>query len=252
MTSLAGRRAVVTGASRNLGAETALRLAHAGVAVAVNFRSSHEEAAAVVACLPSVRHASHLAVGGDVGDPTDAKRVVGESSLALGGPIDILINNAGPYDATPFMDLEPDAFDRAWDANVKATYLMCSAVAPGMQDGGWGRIVNISAVSAFVRNRSIYSLANAAIITLTEQLAVELGPAISVNAVAPGQISESLEQLKEYSPDWAEHVVAATPTHRLATRREIADIIVSLCSPLFDSVTGITIPIDGGLRLNTF
>ncbi len=252
MNPLAGRRAVVTGASRNLGAETALRLAGAGVAVAVNFRTSHEEAAAVVGSLPSVGHARHIAVKGDVGDPADAERVVGESSLALGGSIDILINNAAPYDATPFMDLELDAFDRAWDANVKATYLMCRAVAPSMQAGGWGRIVNVSAVSAFVRNRSIYSLANAAIITLTEELAVELGPAVSVNAVAPGQISESLEELREHAPDWAQDVVAATPTHRLATRREISDIIVLLCSPLFDSVSGVTIPIDGGLRLNTF
>jgi NAD(P)-dependent dehydrogenase (short-subunit alcohol dehydrogenase family) len=191
-------------------------------------------------------------VAGDVADPDDAVRVVAESAKALGGPIDILVNNAGPYSATPFLDLEEEEFDRVWNANTKATYLMARAVAPGMKEGGWGRIVNLSASSAFVRNRSVYTLANAAIITLTEELAVELAPDIRVNAIAPGQILESLEALEDIVPEWAVQVVSATPRGRLATRGEIADIVVLLCSPMFDSVTGVTLPVDGGLRLNTF
>ncbi len=188
MAALGGHRAVVTGASRNLGAEIAARLATAGVAVAVNYRSSHDEAEAVVASLTEVGRGRHWAVAGDVADPDDAVRVVAESAKALGGPIDILVNNAGPYSATPFLDLKEEEFDRVWNANTKATYLMARAVAPGMKEGGWGRIVNLSASSAFVRNRSVYTLANAAIITLTEELAVELAPDIGVNAIAPGQI----------------------------------------------------------------
>ncbi len=252
MAGLVGRRAVVTGASRNLGAESAARLAAAGAAVAVNYRSSQDEAEAVVASLPEVGHGRHWAVAGDVADPDDADRVVAESAKALGGPIDILVNNAGPYSATPFLDLDEEEFDRVWNANAKATYLMTRAAAPGMQQAGWGRIVNLSASSAFVRNRSVYTLANAAIITLTEELAVELAPEIGVNAIAPGQIHESLEALEDVVPDWAVQVVSATPRGRLVTRREIADIAVLLCSPLFDSVTGVTLPVDGGLRLNTF
>ncbi len=252
MAALVGHRAVVTGASRNLGAEIAARLAAAGAAVAVNYRSSRDEAEAVVASLTDVGHGRHWAVAGDVADPDDADRVVAESAKALGGPIDILVNNAGPYSATPFVDLEEDEFDRVWNANTKATYLMTRAVAPGMRKRDWGRIVNLSASSAFVRNRSVYTLANAAIITLTEELAVELAPEIGVNAIAPGQIHESLEALSDIVPDWAVRVMSATPRGRLVTRREIADIVVLLCSPLFDSVTGVTIPVDGGLRLNTF
>ncbi len=252
MAALGGHRAVVTGASRNLGAEIAARLATAGVAVAVNYRSSHDEAEAVVASLTEVGRGRHWAVAGDVADPDDAVRVVAESAKALGGPIDILVNNAGPYSATPFLDLKEEEFDRVWNANTKATYLMARAVAPGMKEGGWGRIVNLSASSAFVRNRSVYTLANAAIITRTEELAVELAPEIGVNAIAPGQILESLEALEDIVPEWAVQVVSATPRGRLATRGEIADIVVLLCSPLFDSVTGVTLPVDGGLRLNTF
>ncbi|GMQ85630.1 MAG: 3-oxoacyl-ACP reductase FabG [Acidimicrobiia bacterium] len=252
MAALDGHRAVVTGASRNLGAEIAARLAAAGAAVAVNYRSSQDEAEAVVASLPDAGGGHHRAVAGDVADPDGADRVVTEAAKALGGPIDILVNNAGPYSATPFVELEEEEFDRVWNANARATYLMSRAAAPGMRDGGWGRIVNLSASSAFVRNRSVYTLANAAIITLTEELAVELAPQIGVNAIAPGQIQESLEELTDIVPDWAVQVVAATPRGRLVTRREIADIVVLLCGPLFDSVTGVTLPVDGGLRLNTF
>ena len=252
MTALSGRRALVTGASRNLGAEIAAELATAGAAVAVNYRSSRDEAEAVVASLTDVSHGDHLAVAGDVADPDDAERVVAESAKALDGPIDILVNNAGPYSATPFLDLEEEEFDRVWNTNTKATYLMTRAVAAGMRKNGWGRIVNLSASSAFVRNRSVYTLANAAVITLTEELAVELAPEIGVNAIAPGQIHESLEELRDIFPDWAVQVISDTPRGRLVTRSEIADIVVLLCSPLFDSVTGVTLPVDGGLRLNTF
>jgi len=242
----------VTGAARNLGAEIAYCLAAAGSAVAVNYRSSREEAEAVVVSLPEVGHGRHCAVGGDVADPIDSERIIAEATGATGGPIDILVNNAGPYAAKPFLELEEGEFDRVWNANTKATFLMSRAAAPGMKDHGWGRIINLSASSAYVRNRSIYTLAKAAINTLTEELALELAPEILVNAIAPGQIHESLEELEELVPEWAEKVMTSTPLGRLATRRELADIVVLLCSPLFDSVTGVTVPIDGGLRLNTF
>ncbi len=249
---LAGHRAVVTGASRNLGAEIALGLAAAGTAVAVNYRSSRGEAEAVVASLPDVGHGRHCAVGGDVAEPSDAERIIAEATRAVGGPIDILVNNAGPYAAKPFVELEEDEFDRVWNANAKATYLVTRAAAPGMKDHGWGRIINLSASSAYVRNRSVYTLAKAAINTLTEELALELAPEILVNAIAPGQIYESLEELEEKVPEWAEKVLSSTPRGRLVTRQELADVVVLLCSPLFDSVTGVTVPVDGGLRLNTF
>jgi NAD(P)-dependent dehydrogenase (short-subunit alcohol dehydrogenase family) len=172
-------------------------------------------------------------------------------TVALGGAIDILINNAGPYASSPFVQLDVDEFDRVWNANVRAIYLLARAVAPGMQNLGHGRIVNLSASSAYVRNRSIYSLANASVITLTEQLAVELAPDVLVNAVAPGQIAESMDELRTVAPEWADEVVRRTPLGRLATRGDIARLVVLMCGPAFDAVTGVTVPIDGGLRLNT-
>lgn len=251
MAALDGRRALVTGASRNLGAEIVRQLAAAGASVAVNYRSSTAEASTLVESLERRSGARHAAVRGDVTDPSDVDSIVAASSAELGGPIDVLVNNAGPYVSTPFCDLPVEDFDRVWDANVKAVYLLARACAPGMRQIGRGRIINLSASSAFVRNRSIYSLANKSVITLTEQLAVELAPDISVNAIAPGQIHESLEELREFAPEWACEVVRRTPLGRLATRAEIAGIVTLLCGPAFDAVTGITVPIDGGLRLNT-
>jgi len=248
--ALDGRRALVTGGSRNLGAEIARQLATAGASVSVNYRSDHPDD--LVSSLDRVDGAHHVAVRGDVTNPSDVEYIVEESASELGGPIDILINAVGPYDSTPFLELEVDEFDRIWDANVKSIYLLARSCAGGMRDLGRGRIVNLSAVSAFVRNRSIYTLANKTVITLTEELALELAPEILVNAVSPGQIHESLEELRGIAPEWASEVVTRTPLGRLATRAEIAGVVTLLCGPAFDSVTGMTVPVDGGLRLNTF
>jgi NAD(P)-dependent dehydrogenase (short-subunit alcohol dehydrogenase family) len=121
-----------------------------------------------------------------------------------------------------------------------------------MRAVGWGRVVNVSAGSAYIRNHSIYGLAKEALIFLTEELALELGPEITVNAVAPGQIEESAADIAELDPSFVGRAVEHTPIKRLATRREVADMVALLCSPAFDVVTGVTIPMDGGWRLQRF
>lgn len=248
---LLGRRALVTGGSRNLGATIAHELATAGASVAVNYRSSDADANRVVGSLDRADGARHASVRGDVTHPEDIGGIVDCASERLGGPIDILVNNAGPYLSTPFMDMDVADFDAVWNANVRAIYLFAQAITPGMRAVGWGRIINISASSAYVRNRSIYTLANASVITLTEQLALELSPSVLVNAVAPGQIHESLEELRELAPAWADEVVRKTPLGRLATRRDVAAVVARMCGSEFDAVTGVTVPVDGGLRLTT-
>jgi NAD(P)-dependent dehydrogenase (short-subunit alcohol dehydrogenase family) len=177
---------------------------------------------------------------------------VAEEAMEFGGGVDVLVNNAGPYDRTPFLELSEADWDRVWDANVASIYRCTKVVAPTMRSRGWGRIVNLSAVSAHVRNRSIYGLAKSSVEVLTEQLALELGPEITVNAVAPGQIRESLDEMAGIDAGWAAQVTARTPLQRLPTRREVAELVVLLCSPIFDAVSGVTIPIDGGLRLPRF
>lgn len=250
--SLAGKRALVTAGSRNLGVAVATRLARAGMSVGVNYHTSREAAEDLVARLQRETGGNHVAIAADVTRPDEIRSMVADASGRLGGPIDILVNNAGPFGVTPFAQLTTEEWDRVWDANVKATYLAVQAVVPGMRAAGWGRVVNLSAVSAYVRNRGMYTLAKSAVNTLTEQLALELAPEITVNALAPGQIQESLDDLREFVPEWADRVVRMTPAGRLVRREELAEIVYLLCTPAFDLVTGLTIPVDGGLRLPRF
>ena len=166
-----------------------------------------------------------------------------------GRPIQVLVNNFGPFSMTPFTEMPEHEWERIWSANVKAAFVAVQEIAPQMRRSGWGRIVNVSAGSAYLRNHSIYTLAKDAVLTLTESLAVELGPHITVNAVTPGQIAESAEDIGALDPGFVGRAVDHTPLGRLVTRPEVASIITQLCGPLFGGVTGITIPIDGGWHL---
>jgi NAD(P)-dependent dehydrogenase (short-subunit alcohol dehydrogenase family) len=249
---LAGKTALVTGASRNLGAVIAERLAHHGAAVAVNYHTSAETALELVERLKSETGREHAAIQADVRHAAEVRSLVETAAETLGGRVDVLVNNAGPFSMTPYAELPESDWDHIWDANVKAAYLASQCVAPEMKRAGWGRIVNISAASHALRNHSIYGLAKDALIFLTEELAVELGPEVTVNAVAPGQIIESAADIAEFDPTFVDRSIEATPAGRLVTRREVAGVVAALCSPAFAVVTGATIPVDGGFRLRCF
>jgi NAD(P)-dependent dehydrogenase (short-subunit alcohol dehydrogenase family) len=192
------------------------------------------------------------AIPGDLAVGNEAKAVVGKTLDLLGGRIDILVNNAGPFNAEPFATLPESEWDRIMNVNLKAAYLAAQGVVPGMREAGWGRIINMSAGSAFIRNHSVYGLAKAGVIMLTEALALELGPEITVNAIAPGQIAESGPDISEIDPTFVDRAIAHSPGGRLVTRAEVANLIAWLCSPAADMITGHTIPIDAGWRFNRF
>jgi NAD(P)-dependent dehydrogenase (short-subunit alcohol dehydrogenase family) len=248
---LEGRAALVTGASRNLGAVIAERLAASGARVGVNYHASADAARTLVDRLRRETGQEHVALAGNVACTAGVEGLV-EAALRELGRVDILVNNAGPFSMTPFAQLPESEWDHILNTNVKAAYLAAKLVAPGMGAAGWGRIVNISAVSYALRNHSIYGLAKDALIFLTEELALELGPEITVNAVAPGQIVESAKDIEEFDSTFVPRAIGATPAGRLVTRREVADVVVALCGPTFAMVTGTTIPVDGGFRLQRF
>jgi NAD(P)-dependent dehydrogenase (short-subunit alcohol dehydrogenase family) len=170
----------------------------------------------------------------------------------LGGPVDILVNNHGPFSMTPFHQMPADEFAHVMDGNLTLTLRAVQQVVPGMRAGGWGRIVNLSAGSAYLRNHSVYGLAKSAVGMLTESLALELGPEITVNAVAPGQIVESTPDIEDIDPTFVGRALARTPAGRLVSRHEVAEIVAALCAPPFDLLTGAVLPVDGGWRLNRF
>jgi NAD(P)-dependent dehydrogenase (short-subunit alcohol dehydrogenase family) len=244
---LAGKVALVTGASSGTGVDIARWIAAAGARVAVHYRSARVAAETVVATIAR-DGGEALSFAADVSRSEDIRRLVGEVRSRL-GPIGILVNNAGPFNDTPLRSLSEADWDYVLDANLKSPWLASQLVAPDMERLGWGRIVNVGATSAFVRSHSVYGLAKAALIHLTESLALELAPAITVNAVVPSQIaSPRTDALADYKA----RAIAATPLGRLVTQEEIAGIVVLLCSPAFDFVTGRAIVLDGGRSLPTF
>ncbi len=227
-------------------------LAARGATVAINYNASADAASELAARLARETGREHVALQADLSSSDGVRALVGAALERLGGRIDVLVNNAGPFSMTAFSELPEPEWDLIWDVNVKAAYLAAQLVTPGMREGGWGRIVNISAASYALRNHSIYGLAKDALVFLTEELAVELGPEITVNAVAPGQIVESAADIAEFDPTFVDRSIEATPAGRLVTRREVADVVAALCGPTFAMVTGTTIPIDGGFRLPRF
>jgi 3-oxoacyl-[acyl-carrier protein] reductase len=244
---LKGRVALVTGGSRNLGAEIVERLVKAGARVALTYLSQSAAAQdlqtrletneSILRAYPSdlcAASISHLAT-----------RVREDF-----GPVDILVHNAGPYSSTRFLDLAEQEWDCIMNTNLKAAYLLAREFGPGMKAGGWGRIVFLGAVSAYRAESGVYGLAKSSLAWLCRSLATELAPQVTVNIVEPGQVEESVPELEQDEPGLAERLLRLTPLARFATRSEIASLIIALCSPPYDSVTGIRLPVDGGASIN--
>ncbi|MGH3357499.1 MAG: SDR family NAD(P)-dependent oxidoreductase [Nocardioidaceae bacterium] len=250
--TLHARRALVTGSSRNLGADIARSLARRGAVVAVTYHESEAEASALIAELHAMTGLEHHAVRADLTDPDRVAGMVDAAIEMIGGPIEILVNNYGPFAMDPLHRIPSADFERVMNGNLTVALRAVQQVAPGMRRGGWGRIVNLAAGSAYVRNHSVYGLVKRAVCTLTESLALELGPEITVNAVAPGQISESADDIADIDPTFVDRAREHTPTGRLVSRQEIAEIVASVCGPPFDLLNGAVIPVDGGWRLNRF
>jgi NAD(P)-dependent dehydrogenase (short-subunit alcohol dehydrogenase family) len=245
-----GKVVLVTGGARNLGAQVAAEFAAHGGKAAIADVEFPEEARRRAAELNRGPGRAENFVA-DVSDPAQIRDLVAKVKDSL-GPVDILINNAGPFAMDPFMSLKVEDWDRVMNANLRSVYLLAREVAPGMNERGWGRIINLSAGSAFLRSHSVYGLAKSAVRFLTESLALELSPGVTVNAIAPGQIAESASDISAYDPTFVERMIRITPAGRLVTRAEIARVMVALCSPAFDMVTGMTISVDGGARLPRF
>jgi NAD(P)-dependent dehydrogenase (short-subunit alcohol dehydrogenase family) len=244
---LAGKVALVTGASHGTGVDIARHLGRAGATVAVHYRSDGDAAAAVVDAIRG-DGADAAAFAADVARPDDVRRLVADV-ISRFGPVGILVSNAGPFDGRPFTALPEADWDYVMSANLKAVYLATQLVAPGMRRAGWGRVVSIGATSGLVRSHGVYGLAKAALLHLTEALAVELAPAITVNAVVPSQIaSPRTDTLADYK----RLAIAGTPLGRLVTQDEIARMVALVCSPEFDFVTGQAIVLDGGRTIPRF
>ena len=244
---LMGKVALVTGASSGAGVDIARALARCGARVAVHYRHSGAGADAVAEAIraaggEAATVQADLAVSGDV------RRLVAQVDARL-GPVSVLVNNAGPFADTTFRTLTERDWDYVMTTNLKAVFLASQLVLPGMERLGWGRIVNLGATSALVRSHSVYGLAKAALLHLTESMAVDFAPHVTVNAVVPSQIASART---DRMPAYKAAAIAATPLGRLVTQPEIARMVALVCSPAFDFVTGRAIVLDGGRSIPIF
>ena len=248
---LSGKAALVTGGSRGLGAAVCRQLAAAGAAVAVHYASSPERAAKVVESI-STAGGRAVAVGGDFHRQEDVERVAREAQAQL-GDIAILVNNAGREEATgPALEQGWDAFQGIWDLNVRSAYLLTRALVPGMKRARYGRIVNVLSMAAhsYPKGMAAYSTAKTAFGGFTRALAVELGPdGITVNSVAPGWIP--VERHGPGSLPGRMATAARTPLGHLGAPEDVAGAVLYLVSGLAGFVTGVEIPVCGGVQLLT-
>jgi 3-oxoacyl-[acyl-carrier protein] reductase len=246
---LAGKVAVVTGASKGIGAAIATHLAAAGASVVVNYASSKAGADKVVAEITK-QGGKAIAVQADVSQQADIKRLFAEAKKAY-DKVDILVNNAGIYEFAPLEAITPEHYHKQFNLNVLGLILATQEAAKHFGAAG-GSIVNISSVVATLApaNAAVYSATKAAVDAVTRSLAKELGPRkIRVNSINPGMVeTEGWHAAGIADSEMRTQTEAQTPLGRIGQPQDIAPAVVFLASDDSAWTTGETLFISGGLR----
>jgi 3-oxoacyl-[acyl-carrier protein] reductase len=246
---LAGKVAVVTGASKGIGAAIAEALAEEGASVVINYASSKADAQRIVEEI-SARGGTAIAVQGDVTKAADVERLFLEAKGSL-RRIDILVNNAGMYELAPLERVSEDHFHKHFDLNVLGLLLATKEAVRHIGPEG-GSIINISSMASSMRmpNSAVYSASKAAVEAITSVLAKELGPRkIRVNAISPGMIdTEGARAGGFVGTEFQKMVEAQAPLGRMGRPDDIAPTAVYLASSDSKYMTGETLLVSGGLR----
>src|SRR3989449_9900361 len=246
---LAGKVAVVTGASKGIGASIAKHLADEGASVVVNYASSKAGADKVVAEITG-NGGKAVAVQADVAKKADIERLFAETRKAF-GRLDILVNNAGVYEFLPLESVTEEHFHRQFNLNVLGLILTTQEAVKQFNSNG-GSIINISSVASTSAppTGSVYSATKAAVDAVTKSLAKELGPRkIRVNAINPGMVeTEGTHSAGIAQSDFRKQTEAQTPLGRIGQPQDIAPAAVFLASPESAWITGETLYISGGNR----
>jgi 3-oxoacyl-[acyl-carrier protein] reductase len=246
---LAGKTAIVTGASRGVGRATAMRLAEAGANVVVNYLREEEKAANVVA-LCKEKGADAIAVQGDVSEWAAAQNLA-QQTLEKFGRIDLLVLNAGIWEGAPIEQMTEETWNRVLNTNLKAAWAMTKACVPAMKKQERAAIVLVSSTAGQrgEANYSNYAASKGGQISFTKALASELCPKIRVNCVAPGWIETAMVRPVFEDAEYKRKVIDSIPLKRMAATDDVALSICFLLSDWSRHITGEIMNINGGAVL---
>ena len=243
---LSGKVALVTGASRGIGAVVAARLAEAGARVGVNYHASSAAATVVVDSIKKAGGEAFL-VGGDVSQEDKAEGVIKNLVEHFGG-IDILINNAGINKDQLLIRMKPEDFDSVMNVNLRGAFLCTRYAMTHLIRQRSGRVINMSSVVGLSGNpgQANYAAAKAGLVGLTKAVAREVASRnVTVNALAPGYITTAM--VDELSEETQAKILERIPMGRCGTPEDVAEAVVFLCSDGASYITGQVLTIDGGM-----
>ena len=249
MGRLSGKTAVITGASKGIGAGIALAFAKEGANVVVNYARGKDDAEKVAANIKDSGGKS-ITVQADVSKKADVDKLFSEATKAF-GTVDILVNNAGVYEFAPLAEITEESYHRLFDLNVLGTLLSTQAAVKAMNGGG--SIINLSSVVSLTPppTSSVYSATKGAVDVITRTLAQELGPRkIRVNSLSPGLVeTEGTRASGNAEGEFKSYAVSRTPLGRVGVPDDIAKVAVFLASDDSAWMTGEVVPVAGGARL---
>jgi len=240
---LNGKVALVTGGAVRVGKAIALALAQADADVAINYHSSADAAVTTIAEIEALGRRG-IAIRADVAQGAQVQALVDEVTGRL-GRLDVLVNSASLWRKTPWAELDEGAWDQLVDIALKGPFLCARAAAPHLTRHGDGAIINIVDLSAFIPFSGYmpHSAAKAGLVNLTYSLAMELAPAVRVNAIAPGPVLPP----PDYTEKQMEAAARRTLIGRWGAAEDVADAVVFLARAPY--ITGVVLPVDGGERL---
>ena len=248
MTSLKGKTALVTGASRGIGRASALALAKLGAQVLVHYASGAKEADAVVAEIRKMGGRAD-AVGADLGAPDGPHKLAQQARAIVGDRLDILVANAGVAKAATIEETTVEDFDRLFAVNVRAPFFLVQQLLPILHEGSSVVLLSSLAAHASVGTLAAYAATKGAIDTLVKHFASALGPrGIRVNAVAPGVVATDMSSFAK-TDEGRDFTLGLQALKRIAQADDIGDAVAFLASPDARWISGDTLRVDGGSKL---